>query len=148
MASFQGGERPGTPDGRPAVLARGHRPRGAAVNVLLVEDDEGLREAVTRGLAKAGFAVAGAASGREALALAREHPPDAVVMDVLLPDSGGLGVATEMRSMKLLRAVPILFITALAPAMVRDSLFPAPVLYKPFTYRQLVAGVRSLVQAL
>jgi DNA-binding response OmpR family regulator len=116
------------------------------VSVLLVEDDDSLREAVVRGLTRAGFRVAGAANGREALELARLSPPDAVVLDVLLTDSGGLGVAAEMRSREDLRSVPILFITALAPAVVRDSLFPAPVLYKPFTYLQLVASVRSLVQ--
>jgi len=124
--------------------AKAEAPRG--VNVLLVEDDDGLREAVVHGLGKAGFSVSGAATGREALDLARERTPDAVVIDVLLPDSGGLGLATEMRQRPGLNAVPILFITALAPAVVRDTLYPAPVLYKPFTYRQLVASVRYLVQ--
>ncbi len=36
--------------------------------------------------------------------------------------------------------------TALSPAVVRDTLFPAPVLFKPFTYRQLVASVRDLLR--
>jgi len=122
------------------------RERDLTVNVLLVEDDEALREAVARGLTKAGYSVAAAGSGREALELVRASTPDAVVMDVLLPDSGGLGIARAMRQRQELRSVPILFVTALSPAAVRDSLFPAPVLFKPFTYRQLVASVRDLIR--
>lgn len=120
--------------------------RGPAVNVLLVKDDEGLRKVVARGLTKAGYSVAVAGTGREALELVRASAPDAVVMDVLLPDAGGLGVARAMRQHQALRALPILFVTALSPAAVRDSLFPAPVLFKPFTYRQLVASIRDLIR--
>jgi len=114
--------------------------------VLLVEDDAGLREAVVRGLTKAGYQVASAGSRREAVQTARDRCPDAVVMDILLPDGEGPAVADEIRSQAGLAAVPVLFVTAKAPAAVRDTLFPAPVLFKPFTYRQLVASVRALVQ--
>jgi len=114
--------------------------------VLLVEDDDGLREAVLRGLGKAGFVASGVATGREALEFVQARMPDALVIDVLLPDAGGLGLATELRRRAGLNPVPILFVTALAPAAVRDTLFPSPVLYKPFTYRQLVASVRALLQ--
>jgi DNA-binding response OmpR family regulator len=61
--------------------------------LLLVEDDPGLREAVVRGLTKAGYLVAAAGSRREALESARQLDPDAVVMDVLLPDGVGPAVA-------------------------------------------------------
>lgn len=119
-------------------------PRSA--HLLVVDDDEALRTAVARGLTKAGYVVAEACDGAQALERAREEPPDAAVLDVLLPDSGGLGVARQIRSQRGLQGLPILFVTALSPAAVRDTLFPAPVLYKPFTYRQLVASVRELVR--
>lgn len=114
--------------------------------VLLVEDDPGLRQAVVRGLTKAGYLVASAASGSEAVRTARSLSPDAVVMDVGLPDVEGPRAAAEIRETAGLRNVPVLFVTARAPAIVRDSLFPAPVLFKPFTFRQLVASVRDLVR--
>ena len=114
--------------------------------VLLVEDDAGLREAVVRGLTKAGYQVASAGSRREAVQTAHDLTPDAVVMDVLLPDGEGPVAAQEIRSQAGMATVPVLFVTAKAPAAVRDTLFPAPVLFKPFTYRQLVASVRALVQ--
>ena len=113
--------------------------------VLLVEDDTGLREAVVRGLTKAGYQVASAGSRREAVQSAHDLVPDAVVMDVLLPDGQGPDAAAEIRRQEGLGAVPVLFVTAKAPAAVGDTLFPAPVLFKPFTYRQLVASVRALV---
>lgn len=115
--------------------------------LLLVEDDTGLREAVVRGLTKAGYQVAAAGTRREAVAAARDLGPDAVVMDVALPDGEGPDAAREIRSQAGLASVPVLFVTARAPAAVRDTLFPAPVLFKPFTYRQLVASVRALVPA-
>ena len=114
--------------------------------VLLVEDDPGLRQAVVRGLTKAGFLVAAAASRREALESAREIDPDAVVMDVLLPDGEGRALADEIRQQEGRGALPVLFVTAQAPAAIGDSLFPAPVLFKPFTYLQLVASVRNLLR--
>jgi two-component system OmpR family response regulator len=114
--------------------------------VLLVEDDAGLREAVVKGLTKAGYLVASAGSRREAVRTAQELSPDAVVMDVLLPDGEGPAAAEEIRSQAGLAAVPVLYVTAKAPAAVRDTLFPAPVLFKPFTYRQLVASVRDLIR--
>jgi DNA-binding response OmpR family regulator len=101
---------------------------------------------VVRGLTKAGYQVASAGSRREAVQTARDRCPDAVVMDILLPDGEGPAVADEIRSQAGLAAVPVLFVTAKTPAAVRDTLFPAPVLFKPFTYRQLVASVRALVQ--
>lgn len=113
--------------------------------VLLVEDDTGLREAVVRGLTKAGYQVASAGSRREAVQSAHDLVPDAVVMDVLLPDGQGPDAAAGIRRQEGLAAVPVLFVTAKAPAAVGDTLFPAPVLFKPFTYRQLVASVRALV---
>lgn len=113
--------------------------------VLLVEDDVGLREVVARGLAKAGYLVASAGTRTEAVASARELSPDAVVMDVTLPDGEGPDAAQEIRGQRGLAAVPVLFVTARPPSLVRDSLFPAPVLFKPFSYRQLVAAVRALL---
>jgi len=114
--------------------------------VLLVEDDSGLREAVVKGLTKAGYQVAAAGTRREAVRAAHDLNPDAVVMDVLLPDGEGPVAAREIRDQDGLAAVPVLFVTARAPAAVGDSLFPAPVLFKPFTYRQLVASVRALIR--
>ncbi len=101
---------------------------GRGDRILLVEDDEALRQAMVRGLTKAGFRVAPAGNGSEAVELARAVSPDALIVDVLLPDAGGLG-------------------TALASPLVRAALGSATVLFKPFTYGQLVSSVRELIRA-
>ena len=125
----------------PSDLAAPPSPR----RVLLVDDDAPLREAVERGLAKAGFHVTAAGSGAEALEVARTLRLDAAIIDVMLPDAGGLGLARELRRDPRLASLPVLFITALSLPVVMQALAPAPVLLKPFTYRQLPGVLRQVV---
>ena len=121
-------------------------PNARVPSVLLVEDDPSLREAITRALARRGFDVIAAASGEEALERAGALSPDAVVMDVFLPDAGGLGVAHALRRRASFASVPVLFITGLAIAAVRAALAPAPVLFKPFSARQLVSSLEAITR--
>jgi two-component system OmpR family response regulator len=116
-------------------------------SVLLVEDDAPLREAVARALRKNGFSVTPVETGADAVEKAATLSPDAVVMDLFLPDGGGLGIAREIRKLGGgAGAVPILFVTALSLPALRDELAPAPVLFKPFTQRQLVSSLRELTR--
>ncbi len=112
--------------------------------VLLVEDDEALRDAMARALAKAGFEVVSAGTGADAVIAGSEARPDAAIIDVFLPDAGGLGVA---RGLRALAPVPVLFVTGLAVPAVREALAPAPVLFKPFSRKQLLTSLRRLVGA-
>jgi DNA-binding response OmpR family regulator len=117
-------------------------PRRATV--LLVDDDDANREAMARTLAHAGFEVLAADGGVEALELARTREPDVMVLDVFLRDAGGLGVAREFGREH--RPVPVLFITGLSSPAVRAALSPAPVLFKPFSGRDLVRRVHELAR--
>jgi two-component system, OmpR family, response regulator len=115
-------------------------------SVLLVEDDAGLREAMTRALTRAGYDVLPAATGAEALELDPPAPPAAAILDVFLPDAGGLGVARVLRRRPELGQVPLLFTTALDLPVVREALSPSPVLFKPFTARQLLDAVQEIAR--
>jgi two-component system OmpR family response regulator len=115
-------------------------------SVLLVEDDAGLRDAMTRALTRAGYEVLPAATGAEALELDPSGPPAAAILDVFLPDAGGLGVARELRRRPELEQVPLLFTTALDLPVVREALSPSPVLFKPFTARQLLDAVQQVAR--
>ncbi|HVO18975.1 MAG TPA: response regulator [Anaeromyxobacter sp.] len=115
--------------------------------VLVVEDDDGLRTAMVGCLARAGFAVSSVGTGADAVAAARAVRPDAMVIDVVLPDAGGLGVANEVWRDRDLKSVPVLFTTALSNPVVRTLLAPAQVLFKPFSKRQLLSWVRSATRA-
>lgn len=66
--------------------------------VVLLEDDDGLRSALSLVLRARGFQVAPAGSAREAIALLEERPPDAVVADLSLPDMSGTEVMAALRS--------------------------------------------------
>ncbi len=119
-------------------------PRSRPKRVLVVEDDDSLREAMARTLAKAGFEVVAAGNGADAVAAGGEVRPDAAVIDLFLPDAGGLGVARGLRE---LASVPVLFVTGLAVVAVREALAPAPVLFKPVSRKQLLDGVRRIAGA-
>lgn len=113
--------------------------------VLVVEDDDGLRSVMTSCLSRAGFAVSSVATGADAVAAARAVHPNAMVIDILLPDAGGLGVARELS--RDLAQVPVLFTTALSSPAVRGLLASEQVLFKPFSKRQLLSWVRGATRA-
>jgi len=80
--------------------------------ILVVDDTEASRFVVANILAKSGFRVIRARTGREAVAvLDRSQPPDVVVLDVRLPDITGVGFARRLRAMPGHRSTPILFIS-------------------------------------
>ena len=114
-------------------------PQPIRKRILVVDDDEGQLQAVGRALSKAGYEVFLAATGAAALLVARELRVDAAIVDLFLPDAGGLGVARALR--ETLAVVPVVFMTGLAIASAREALAPAPVLFKPFTRRKLLAAV-------
>lgn len=78
--------------------------------VLLVEDDRNILRTNRRILEREGFAVLCAESVEEARALLKEYSPDALVLDILLPDGSGISFCEEIRSFT---PAPVLFLTAL-----------------------------------
>jgi two-component system KDP operon response regulator KdpE len=87
------------PDGTPAVPGSGRvRPAGAGpAEILLVEDQPELVRALQINLRARQYGVVTARTGREALALAASHPPDAIILDLGLPDIDGTEVIVELR---------------------------------------------------
>ena len=118
----------------------------ARAKVLIVEDDDELRSVVAQCLSGAGFAVMQAATGAAAVEAARVLRPDVLVVDLMLPDSGGLGVARAVRSLRGLREVPVLFTTALSNPELLYSLESSPVLFKPFSRADLLRQVRCAIE--
>ena len=76
-----------------------------ATRILVVDDDPKIRTVVRRGLAYEGYRVVEAASGEEGLEKAREHLPDLVILDVMMPGIDGLEVTRRLRSAGDLRVV-------------------------------------------
>lgn len=115
--------------------------------VLVVDDDPAVTSVLKRGLAYEGFAVDTAASGEDALALARERPPDVVILDIMMPGLDGLEVLRRLRAAD--PQLPVLMLTARdAPADQVKGLTEGADDYvvKPFTFEVLVARVRALLR--
>lgn len=115
-------------------------------NVLLVEDDHGLRDVLTRALREEGLTVVTAVDGRSALASA-DGQTDVVVLDIGLPDADGRDVCLALRARGLL--APVLFLTAKDAVHERLSGFAAggdDYLTKPFHVAELLARLRVLLR--
>jgi two-component system, OmpR family, response regulator len=117
------------------------------VRLLVVEDDDKLRALLSRGLAEEGYAVDVATDGVDAVWQATEHPYDAVVLDLGLPDIDGFAVCRQLRERS--RWMPILMLTALdgVEHRVRGLDVGADdYLVKPFAFAELVARLRALMR--
>ena len=81
--------------------------------VLVVDDDAGNRDVLSRRLQREGYAVVPAAGGSEALALMAREPVDVVLLDVLMPDLDGLAVLERIKADPATHDVPVIMISAL-----------------------------------
>ncbi len=118
-----------------------------ATTVLVVDDEERLRELLRGYLAQAGFTVLLAADGYQALELARAERPDLIILDLMLPGMDGLDVARTIREKG--SAVPILMLTARATTEDAVNGFEAGAddyLRKPFEIAELLSRVRALLK--
>ena len=114
--------------------------------VLVIEDEDRIRQFLQRGLAYENYRVDVAADGPTGLALARENPPDIVILDWMLPGMDGLEVCRRLRAAG---PVPILMLTA--KGQVEDRVQGLDVgaddyLVKPFSTEELLARVRAMLR--
>jgi DNA-binding response OmpR family regulator len=110
--------------------------------VLVIEDDPWTRTITTALLAGEGFAVVEAKNGEEGLHLARQHAPDAVLLDLALPTKSGLEVLRELKGDRQTDAIPVIVVSAYGSLMnEQDASQAAGVVQKPFDYDELVGQV-------
>jgi two-component system, OmpR family, response regulator MprA len=117
------------------------------VKVLIVDDDRALRDALRRALALAGYDIALAEDGPEALAQAAAAAPDAMVLDVGLPGIDGLEVCRQLRGAG--NRLPVLMLTARDAIADRIDGLDAGAddyLVKPFDVGELKARLRALLR--
>jgi two-component system, OmpR family, response regulator len=115
--------------------------------VLVVEDDADLRDLLRRGLDEEGFTVRAVARGGDALEAAQAAPPEAVIIDIGLPDADGRDVCQALRSRGI--ESPVLFLTAREAVPDRLAGFSAggdDYLTKPFAFAELVARLNALLR--
>jgi two-component system response regulator MprA len=117
------------------------------MRVLIVDDDRSLREALRRALVLGGYETVSAANGQEALAQVADAIPDALVLDIGLPDLDGLEVCRRLRGAG--NRVPVLILTARDAIEDRIDGLDAGAddyLVKPFDVGELKARLRALLR--
>jgi two-component system OmpR family response regulator len=123
------------------------RPDGQPVRVLVVDDEPTLAELVTLAVRYEGWEARSAPDGATAVRAAREFKPDAVVLDIMLPDFDGLEVLRKMRAET--PRLPVLFLTA--KDAVEDRITGLTVggddyVTKPFSVEEVVLRLRALLR--
>jgi two-component system response regulator MprA len=117
------------------------------MRLLIVDDDRALRDALRRALVVSGYEVEGAAGGEQALARVAEAVPDAIVLDVGMPDVDGLEVCRRLRADG--QRLPVLMLTARDAVEDRIDGLDAGAddyLVKPFDVGELKARLRALLR--
>jgi len=116
--------------------------------ILHVDDDPDIQEIARLALETVGgFTVQTCTSGAEALARAPEFRPDLVLLDVLMPDMGGIEILAQLREIPPLREVPVMFMTSKAETVdlsVYLRLGALDVIMKPFDHRTLADTIREI----
>ncbi|MFI8004028.1 response regulator transcription factor [Streptomyces sp. NPDC086010] len=123
------------------------RPDRTPVRVLVVDDEAPLAELLSMALRYEGWEVRSAGDGADAVRTARDFRPDAVILDVMLPDMDGLAVLGRLR--RELPDVPVLFLTARDAVEDRIAGLTAggdDYVTKPFSLEEVVARLRGLIR--
>ena len=132
---------------RPGTQAGGGQDTGSPIRVLVVDDEPSLAELLASVLRFEGWDVRTAADGLSAARVAREFRPDAVVLDVMLPDFDGLEVLRRLRQEQ--PRVCVLFLTARDAVEDRVAGITAggdDYVTKPFSIEEVLARLRGLLR--
>jgi DNA-binding response OmpR family regulator len=119
------------------------------MTILVAEDDRDIADLIVHYLQKAGWRAQVAASGSDALALAREQTFDAAILDVMLPGINGLDVCRALRATPATAELPIIMVTARTEETDRIAgleIGADDYVAKPFSPNELVARIRALMR--
>ncbi len=118
-------------------------------SVLVVEDEADLQQLLQFNLQREGYAVTVCGSGEKAVQAATEHPPDLVLLDLMLPRMDGLDVCRRLKGSPATAHVPIVMVTAKgedADVVAGLELGADDYITKPFSPRVLIARVKAVLR--
>jgi two-component system, OmpR family, KDP operon response regulator KdpE len=118
----------------------------SGARVLVVDDEPQILQALQTTLRGAGYEVEAVATGKEALARAALRPPDAVILDLVLPDTSGTEVCRELRTWS---QVPVLILSAVGEEREKVAALDAGAddyVTKPFGIEELLARLRAALR--
>jgi two-component system phosphate regulon response regulator PhoB len=117
--------------------------------ILIVDDEEDVRELVSSNLRRAGMRVVEAADGLQGINSAKSQMPNVIVLDVMMPGRDGLQVCSELRGNDITKDIPVLMLTAKGQTSDRIAGLEKGAddyLAKPFSPRELVLRVQALLR--
>jgi two-component system alkaline phosphatase synthesis response regulator PhoP len=117
--------------------------------ILVVDDEENIRELVRYNLAREGYQVTMAGSGEEALKQAVAKPPDLVVLDLMLPGIDGLAVCRQLKNEPRTAHIPIVMLTVKgeeADIVIGLELGADDYITKPFSPKVLLARLKAVLR--
>lgn len=121
----------------------------AQKRILVVEDENAIREMLSFSLSRAGYDVRPARDGREARAAIADAQPDLVLMDWMLPDVSGLELTRQLKRDPQTREIPVIMLTARVEEDDRVAGLEGGAddyIVKPFSQRELVARIRAALR--
>jgi two-component system, OmpR family, phosphate regulon response regulator PhoB len=119
----------------------------AKPRILIIEDERGLTEVLTYNLQREGYETVVAHDGLEGLRKAQTHPPDLILLDLMLPGMDGLELCRQLRASKQTARVPIVMLTAKGEEtdqVVGFSVGADDYVTKPFSVKVLLQRIRAL----
>ena len=117
--------------------------------ILVVEDEEDIRELLVYNLEREGYTAIGCGDGKKGLALARARLPDLILLDLMLPGLDGLSVCRELARERETACIPLVMLTAKGEEMDRIvglELGADDYVVKPFSVRELILRVRNVLK--
>jgi len=117
--------------------------------ILVVDDEEDIRELVELNLSREGFKVIGAETGEQALKTAQSQQPDLIVLDLMLPGMDGLEVCRRIKADPKTRQIPVVMLTAKgeeADIVTGLELGAEDYITKPFSGKVLAARIRRVLR--
>lgn len=117
-------------------------------NVLVIEDEPNIIEAISFILSRDGWSVATHSNGHDAVGVVQEAMPDLVILDVMLPGRTGYDILRDLRSAAATESLPVLMLTAKGQVKDREMAERAGAsrfMTKPFSNAEVLDAVRELV---
>ncbi len=117
--------------------------------IMVVEDEDILRETITRYLKKQGYQVWNVANGFEALLLLQYHKPHLIITDIRMPKLGGLTMAEGLHNRLETKNIPVILITAYREENYFERAQEVGAIYfllKPFTLSELHEKIKSAIK--
>ena len=117
--------------------------------ILIVDDEEEIREILKKKLEKSGFAADAVAGGKKALEICKADKPDLVLLDIAMPEMDGYQTCEKLKQDKSTRDIPVLFLTAkdLDPKSIYehyDELGAVGYMPKPSTFEELLKKIKEI----